>query len=66
MQREIADALGDGRPRPRQEARAHSEGFGAEPQVEARRLDLVRIERAGSADGARGSELRDRLGGQDA
>ena len=32
--------------RTRQEARAHAPGLLAEPQVEARRLDLVGIERA--------------------
>ena len=41
VQLQLVDALGDGGARPGQEARAHAVGDLAEPQVEARRLDLV-------------------------
>ena len=41
VQLQLVDALGDRRARPGQEARAHAIGDLAEPQVEARRLDLV-------------------------
>ena len=41
VQLQFVDALGDGGVRPGQEARAHAIGDLAEPQVEARGLDLV-------------------------
>ena len=41
VQLQLGDALGDRGLRPRQEARAHAVGDLAEPQIEARRLDLI-------------------------
>ena len=52
--------------RPGQEARAHPVGDIAEPQVEARRLDLVGGELARGNDGAAGVQRRDHAVGQDA
>ena len=64
--RQIVDALGNGRARAGQEARAHAVGHLAEAEVEARRLDLVAIERVGGNDGAAFGERRDHVVGQDA
>ena len=66
MQLQILDALGDGGVRPRQEARAHAEGGRAEPQVEARGLDLVLHEFVFGEDRAVADERADHLVGQDA
>ena len=66
VQLEILDALGDGGVRPRQEARAHAEGGRAEPQVEARGLDLVLHEFVFGEDGAVADQRADHLVGQDA
>ena len=49
-----------------QEARAHAIGDLAEPQVEARRLDLVGHEVVGGQDRARLRERRDHVVRQDA
>jgi hypothetical protein len=49
MQLQVVDALGDSRIRPRQEARPHAIGDLAEPQVDARGLDLV-VDRLGGGD----------------
>ena len=62
VQLEFGDAPGDRGARPRQEARAHPVGHGAEPQIEARGLDLVR-ERRSAGDLAGGQHGRDPLGG---
>ena len=44
MHLEVGEPLGDRAP-PGQEGRAHPVGLGAEPEVEARRLDLTRYQR---------------------
>ena len=51
---------------PGQEARAHAIGDVAEPQIEARRLDLVGREVGGGQDAAGLRERRDHAVGQDA
>ena len=66
VQLQFVDALGDRRARAGQEARAHTIGDFAEPQVEARRLDLVGREVVGGWDGARLRERRDHVVRQDA
>ena len=66
MQLQFVDALGDGGVRPRQEARAHAEGESPEPQVEARRLDLVLHELVFGEDRAVADQRADHLVGQDA
>ena len=49
MQLQPVELFGDGDCRAGQEARAHALGACAEPEVEARRLDLVGVERRGAA-----------------
>ena len=66
VQLQFVDALGHGRARPRQEARAHPIGDVAEPQIEARRLDLAFDERIGRQDQARIRHRRDHAVGQNA
>ena len=66
MQLQFVDALGDGGARAGQEARAHAIGDLAEPQVEARRLDLVLHELVFGEDRAVADERGDHLVGQDA
>ena len=66
MQLQIVDALGDRGARPRQEARAHAIGDLAEPQIEARRLDLIGREIARRDDPAGFRKLGDHVIGQDA
>ena len=66
VQLEFVDALGDRGARPGQEARAHAIGDLAEPQVEARRLDLIRRELERREDRAVARERRDHVVGQDA
>ncbi len=66
MQLQVVDALGDGGVRPRQEARAHAKGDLAEPQVEARGLDLVLHEFVFGEDRAVADQRADHLVGQDA
>ena len=56
----------DGRARARQKARAHAIGDLAEPQVEARRLDLVVDEFVFRQDRALAHQRRDHAVGQDA
>ena len=66
MQLQIVDAFGDGGARPGQEARAHAIGGRAEPQIEARGLDLVLHEFVFGEDRAVADERADHLVGQDA
>jgi hypothetical protein len=54
------------RVRPGEKARAHAIGDFSEPQVEARRLDLVGVELAASDDRTLAHERRDHVVGQDA
>src|SRR5580658_3510089 len=65
MQLEIDDALGDRGAGPRQKTRAHAIGGGAQPQIEARRLDLPRRERIMRANAAVRRQFRDHAVGQD-
>ncbi len=60
VEREILDALRHRRA-PRQKARAHPISHLAQPQVEARRLDLVGIERIGRLDGITLDERRNHV-----
>jgi hypothetical protein len=64
VQLELRDALRD-RGVPRQEARAHPIGGGAEPQVEARGLDLIGRKVARGHNPTRARERRDHPVGQD-
>ena len=66
VQLELVDALGDRGVRAGQEARAHAIGDLAEPQVEARGLDLVGDEVAGAQDAAVLRQRGDHVVGQDA
>ncbi len=66
VQLQLVDALGDGRAGPRQEAGAHPVGDVAEPQVEARRLDLALDEVVGRQDQAGIRHRRDHAVGQNA
>jgi hypothetical protein len=66
VQLELLDALGDCRARARQEARANPIGHFAEPEIEARGLDLVGDEIVGRQDRAVLRERRDHVVGQDA
>ena len=66
MQLQFVDALGDRRVRTGQEARAHAIGDLAQPQVEARGLDLVGHEVVGGQDRAVLRQRRDHVVGQDA
>ena len=52
MQLQPLELVGDRVAGPGQEARAYPKGLVAEPQVEARRLDLVGIERRATAASA--------------
>ena len=65
VQLQFVDALGD-RGRAGQEAGAHAIGHLAEPQIEARRLDLVGHEFGGRQNRAAGGQRRDHAVGQDA
>jgi len=58
MQLQFVDATGD-RGGPRQEARAHAIGDPAEPQIEARRLDLTGDEIRFGQNSAAGGQRRD-------
>ena len=66
VQLELVDALGDGRARARQEARAHAVGDVAEPEIEARRLDLAFDKGIGRQDHAGIRHRRDHAVGQNA
>ena len=66
VQLEFVDALGDRGVRTRQEARAHAVGHLAEPEIEARRLDLVGHEIIGRQDRAILRQRRDHVVRQDA
>ena len=66
VQLEVVDPLRNGGARAGQEARAHAERDFAEPQVEARGLDLLRHEVIGRDDGAVFGERRDHAVRQDA
>ena len=66
VQGEVGQALLHRDAGPRQEARAHPPRRAAEPQVQARRLDLVHIKRPAAGDGTRRLQRRNGLGGQDA
>ena len=66
MQLEVIDAFADRGARTGQEARAHAIGDLAQPQVEARRLNLVGIERIGRLDGAAIDERRNHVVRQNA
>jgi len=66
MQLEIVDPPGDRGARPRQEARADAVRHRAEPQVEARRLDLVGGKIVGGRNGAGAGERHDHVIRQDA
>ncbi len=65
VQREILDALRD-RGAPRQEACAHAISDFTQPQVQARRLNLVDVERVGRNDGAALDERRNHVVRQNA
>ena len=64
MQLQLVDALGDRRARTGQEARAHPIGDVAEPQIEARRLDLALDKGIGRQDQAGIRHRRDHAVGQ--
>ncbi len=66
MQLQFVDALGHRRARARQETRAHPVGDVAEPQIEARRLDLAFDEGIGRQDQAGIRHRRDHAVGQNA
>ena len=66
VQLQLVDALRDRGVGPGQEARPHAIGDLAEPQVEARGLDLVGHEVVGGQDRARLRERRDHVVRQDA
>ena len=66
MQLQVGDAVGDGVLGAGQKARADAVGDRAEPQIEARGLDLVGIERRAGDDGARRLQRLDEAGGEDA
>ena len=66
VQLQFVDALGHRRARPGQEARAHPIGDVAEPQIEARRLDLAFDERIGRQNQAGIRHRRDHAVGQNA
>ena len=66
VQLQFVDALGDRGVRTRQEARAHPIGHFAEPQIEARGLDLVGHEIIGGQDRAVLRQRRDHVVRQDA
>ena len=66
VQPQLGDALGDRGLRPGQEARAHPIGHLAEPQVEARRLNLIGREFARGTNPAALRQLGDHVIGQDA
>ena len=66
MQLQLVDALADRRARARQETRAHPVGDIAEPQVEARRLDLAFDKGIGRQNEAGIRHRRDHAVGQNA
>jgi hypothetical protein len=66
VQRQVCHALGDGGARAWQERGPHPIGPGAEPQVEAGRLDLIRRSRTGEPDLPRLAIGGNAAGGQDA
>ena len=66
MQLQFVDAFGHRGAGPRQKARPHPIGDVAEPQIEARRLDLAFDERIGRQDQAGIRHRRDHAVGQDA
>src|SRR6476469_4063106 len=63
---ELAELVAHGRVRPRQEASADAIGDLAQPEIEARRLNLVRRDLRRRPDLATGDQGFQRLGGQDA
>src|SRR6478609_3628120 len=63
---ELAELVAHGRVRPRQEARADAISDLAQPEIEARRLNLVRRDLRRRPDLATGDQRFQRLGGQDA
>ena len=64
MQLQLVDALGDGRAGAGQKTRAHPIGDVAEPQIEARRLDLAFDKGIVRQDQARIRHRRDHAVGQ--
>ncbi len=66
MQLQLGDALPHGDARPGQKAGAHPVGDGAEPQVNARGLDLIGRKLLRRRDGAVRRQRRDHAVGQDA
>ena len=66
MQGEAFELVADGDVRTRQEARAHPVGSRAQPEVEARRLDLVVVEGPGGRQPTRRVEGSDVPVGQNA
>ena len=66
VQLELVDALGDRGLRPGQKACAHAIGHLAEPQIEARRLNLIGREIARGTNPTALRELRDHVVGQNA
>ena len=63
---EALQPVGDARAPARQEARAHAKSLGREPQVEARRLELARLDRRCGGKGALARERLDALAGEKA
>jgi hypothetical protein len=66
VQLQLVDALGDGGIWTRQKTGAHAIGHFAQPQIEARGLDLVGDEVVAAQDGTIACERRDHVVGQDA